>query len=325
MVDNEKKALYEFIGVKICATISIIPCLLLIIIYMLKKKLTLSMYINLNLCITAILYSISGLFPSLNKNDSKSFICTIQVFSGATGDISILLWTGSISVIGTISYKYQESIENNQLKIKTLVTFIVYGIVLVFNFIFKIFGDIGNVPNTKYCWINNYYIKMSYTILIFVIFIINIVANVILIIEVNEIKKSIYDNENLMKKLNKFSFILWKYIFALILIFLSNIIHFIQNLKARIKNKNYEELPLPIDVFLQCFNFLKGLIACFIYTYNDEFYDDLLKLLKCEISKIKDEKEISFVKDTEVEEMDKNYYNAIDFFDSNDNCIELPL
>ena len=325
MVDNEKKALYEFIGVKICATISIIPCLLLIIIYMLKKKLTLSMYINLNLCITAILYSISGLFPSLNQNDSKSFICNFQVIVESTGDISILLWTGTISVIGTISYKYQNYIENHQFKMKLLVTCIIYGIVIIFNIIFQGFGEVTIVKNTKYCWITNMSIKSSFSMLILIIYIINIIANIILIIEVKQIKRNITDNEMLMKKLNKFSCLLWEYIIALILIFLSNIIHYIQNLRAKFNNNVYQELPLVFDVFLQSFNFLKGLIVCFVYTYNEEFYNDLVKLFKCECLKIKRTSVMSVTKSNGGLQVNKSFYNAIDFFERTDSNIEMGI
>ena len=324
MSDKEKTALYEFIGVKICGSISIIPCLLLIIVYSFKKKFTLSMYINLNLCITALLYSITGFFPSLNENDSNTFICNFQVFLGTTGDISILLWTGTISVIGTISYKYQNYIEHHQFKMKLLVTCIIYGIVIIFNIIFQGFGDVKLVPKTKYCWINDMSIKSSFSILILIIFIINIIANIILLLEVKEMKKNIKVKDTI-KKLNKFSCLLWKYIFGLILIFLKNIIHYIQNLKEGVFSiENTEGLSF-IDVFLESLNFLKGLIVCFIYTYNEEFYDDLFKLFKCKCSKKKDnndntdKKELNVTKVPDELTASKNYYNAIDFFDVNDN------
>ena len=288
--DEDKRALYEFIGVKICGSISIIPCLLLIIVYIFKQKLTLSMFLNINLCITAIFYSVSGLFPSLEPNEAGTFLCHFQVFLGTTGDISILLWTGTISVIGTISYKYQNYIENHQFKMKLLVTFINYGIVVIFNIIFQGFGDVKLVPKTKYCWINDKYIKSSFSILILIIYIINIIANIILILEVKEMKKNIKVKDTI-KKLNKFSCLLWKYIFGLILIFLKNIIHYIQNLKEGVFSiENTEGLSF-IDVFLESFNFLKGLIVCYVYTFNEEFYNDLLKLFKCECSKKKDNKE----------------------------------
>jgi len=322
MSETGKKAIYEFFGVKICGTISLIPCILLIIIYIIKKKLTLSMYINFNLCITAIFYSISGLFPKMKKNDLNNFSCHFQVVLGTTGDISILLWTGTISVIGTLSYIYQETIEKNENKMKLIVTIIVYGIVIIFNICFQGLGEIDVIENNYYCWINNYYVKMSYTIFIVIIFIVNIIANVILMIEVNKIKKKVNDNENLIKKLNKFSCILWKYIIALILIFLSNIIHFIQHIKSKFNNDEYQELPIIFDVLLQSFNYLKGFIVCFVYTYNDEFYDDLFNMCKCNFDKIKDDKEINL---TNTEETDKSYYNAIDFFDPLSTDIEIPV
>ncbi len=285
-MSEETTGLYELIGVRICGAISIIPCTLLIIIYSFKKKFTLSMYINLNLCITAILFSISGLFPSFTEKDSKRFLCHFQVIVESTGDISILLWTGTISVIGTISYKYQNYIENHQFKMKLLVTFINYGIVVIFNIIFQGFGDVKHVPNTKYCEINEKHIKSSFNILILIIFIINIIANIILLLEVKEMKNNI-KAEDKLQKLNKFSCLLWKYIFGLILIFLKNIIHYIQNLKEGVFSiENTEGLSF-IDVFLESFNFLKGLIVCYVYTFNEEFYNDLLKLFKCECSKKK--------------------------------------
>ena len=325
MSDKEKTALYEFIGVKICGSISIIPCLLLIIVYSFKKKFTLSMYINLNLCITALLYSISGLFPSFSEKDSNTFICNFQVFLGTTGDISILLWTGTISVIGTISYKYQNYIEHHQFKMKLLVTCIIYGIVIIFNIIFQGFGEVTIVPNTKYCWITNMSIKSSFSMLILIIYIINIIANIILIIEVKQIKRNITDNEMLMKKLNKFSCLLWEYIIALILIFLSNIIHYIQNLRAKFNNNVYQELPLVFDVFLQSFNFLKGLIVCFVYTYNEEFYNDLVKLFKCKCLKIKRTSVMSVTKSNGGLQVNKSFYNAIDFFERTDSNIEMGI
>ncbi len=324
MSDKEKTALYEFIGVKICGSISIIPCLLLIIVYSFKQKLTLSMYINLNLCITALLYSISGLFPSFSEKDSNTFICNFQVFLGTTGDISILLWTGTISVIGTISYKYQNYIEHHQFKMKLLVTCINYGIVVIFNIIFQGFGEVTIVKNTKYCWITNMSIKSSFSILILIIYIINIIANIILLLEVKEMKKNIKLKDSL-KKLNKFSCLLWKYIFGLILIFLDNIIHFIEDLIKLLLSLDKSEGLSFIDVFLESLNFLKGLIVCFIYTYNEEFYDDLFKLFKCKFSKKKDnndntdKKEINVTKVPDELTASKNYYNAIDFFDVNDN------
>ena len=323
--DEDKRALYEFIGVKICGSISIIPCLLLIIVYIFKQKLTLSMFLNINLCITAIFYSVSGLFPSLEPNEAGTFLCHFQVFLGTTGDISILLWTGTISVIGTISYKYQEYIENNQFKMKLLVTCIIYGIVIIFNIIFQGFGEVTIVKNTKYCWITNMSIKSSFSMLILIIYIINIIANIILIIEVKQIKRNITDNEMLMKKLNKFSCLLWEYIIALILIFLSNIIHYIQNLRAKFNNNVYQELPLVFDVFLQSFNFLKGLIVCFVYTYNEEFYNDLVKLFKCECLKIKRTSVMSVTKSNGGLQVNKSFYNAIDFFERTDSNIEMGI
>ena len=323
--DEKKRALYEFIGVKICGSISIIPCLLLIIVYIFKQKLTLSMFLNINLCITAIFYSVSGLFPSLEPNEAGTFLCHFQVFLGTTGDISILLWTGTISVIGTISYKYQEYIENNQFKMKLLVTCIIYGIVIIFNIIFQGFGEVTIVKNTKYCWITNMSIKSSFSMLILIIYIINIIANIILIIEVKQIKRNITDNEMLMKKLNKFSCLLWEYIIALILIFLSNIIHYIQNLRAKFNNNVYQELPLVFDVFLQSFNFLKGLIVCFVYTYNEEFYNDLVKLFKCECLKIKRTSVMSVTKSNGGLQVNKSFYNAIDFFERTDSNIEMGI
>ncbi len=324
MSDKEKTALYEFIGVKICGTISIIPCLLLIIVYIFKQKLTLSMFLNINLCITAIFYSVSGLFPSLEPNEAGTFLCHFQVFLGTTGDISILLWTGTISVIGTISYKYQEYIEHHQFKMKLLVTCIIYGIVIIFNIIFQGFGDVKLVPKTKYCWINDMSIKSSFSILILIIYIINIIANIILLLEVKEMKKNIKLKDSL-KKLNKFSCLLWKYIFGLILIFLDNIIHFIEDIIKLLLSLDKSEGLSFIDVFLESLNFLKGLIVCFIYTYNEEFYDDLLKLFKCKCSKKKDnndntdKKELNVTKVPDELTASKNYYNAIDFFDVNDN------
>ena len=322
-MSEETTGLYELIGVRICGAISIIPCTLLIIIYSFKKKFTLSMYINLNLCITAILFSISGLFPSFTEKDSKIFLCHFQVIVESTGDISILLWTGTISVIGTISYKYQNYIENHQFKMKLLVTFINYGIVVIFNIIFQGFGDVKHVPNTKYCEINEKHIKSSFNILILIIFIINIIANIILLLEVKELKKNIKLKDKL-QKLNKLSCILWEYIFALILIFLNNIVQFIEDIIEGLDIERTEGLSL-IEVFLHSFNFLKGLIVCFVYTYNVEFYNDLLKLFKCKCSKKidnndnTDNTELNVTKEPEGLNVSKNYYNAIDFFDVNDN------
>ncbi len=323
MSDKEKTALYEFIGVKICGSISIIPCLLLIIVYSFKQKLTLSMYINLNLCITAIIFSISGLFPSFSEKDSNTFICNFQVFLGTTGDISILLWTGTISVIGTISYKYQNYIEHHQFKMKLLVTCIIYGIVVIFNIIFQGFGDVKLVPKTKYCWINDMSIKSSFSILILIIYIINIIANIILLLEVKEMKKNIKLKDSL-KKLNKFSCLLWKYIFGLILIFLKNIIHYIQNLIEGLDKKVKKEMSF-IDVFLESLNFLKGLIVCFVYTYNEEFYNDLVKLFKCKCLKIKRTSVMSVTKSNGGLQVNKSFYNAIDFFERTDSNIEMGI
>ena len=316
--DYTLKGLYEFWVVKACSIISITSNILLIIIYFFKKKWTLSMYVNFNVCISAIIFSISGLFPIITSQDNNRILCGTQVLFGGFGDPSILLWTATISVIGMLSYKYQDIIKDKIVKICSFG--ICYGIPLIFDFLFYTIGEIKVMSPNYYCWISNHSVKLFYSIFIVIIFIINIIANVILLVEVKSIKSTINDNDLVIKKLNKFSCILWNYIIALIIMYLNNIIH-----KVYYFNNEGKELPIIIDVSLQGLNFLKGFIIYVCYTFNEETISDIKKLFTCSLKKESDALEENLNPSTE--EYEKNYYNAIDFFDDpfNDSTIEIPV
>ena len=95
---------WEFVLTKIFALISIIPGLLLIIIYFKRKEWTFSMTLNFNLSISCIIFMISYLFPSV-ENPNGTNLCKFQVFLGSFGDSSALIWTTIITLMANITFK----------------------------------------------------------------------------------------------------------------------------------------------------------------------------------------------------------------------------
>ena len=117
---------WEFLLTKIFALISIIPGLLLIIIYFKRKEWTFSMTLNFNLSISCIIFMISYLFPSV-ENPNGTNLCKFQVFLGSFGDSSALIWTTIITLMANITFK------NNQL-LKHESTKLIHGIIIIIFF-----------------------------------------------------------------------------------------------------------------------------------------------------------------------------------------------
>ena len=304
---------WEFLLTKIFALISVIPGLLLIIIYFKRKEWTFSMTLNFNLSISCIIFMISYLFPSV-ENPNGTNLCKFQVFLGSFGDSSALIWTTIITLMANITFKNNQLLkhENTKKKIILSIIFFSYFIPSIISSVFFLFGDVGKVQDNYYCWIRDYDIKLIHGIIIIIFFFINIISMTKLLFYVKSIISHSFGEQNNLFKIYFNKLIL--YVIVQIIIYLPIVFHSL----CRIFNNYYiyEIITIWLDVTLQVIRTLEGSLFPIVYCYNKKVLLEIKCLIQCQIQlKKKGFYDSSSESDYDENIINKNYYS----FDPTDN------
>ena len=267
----------EFIITKIISVIGIIPCILYIILVILKKKMIPLVIIGINIAINSIIFEVCYFFPKIDEVD---FYCKLQIFLTCYSQISILLWTTIYSIIAFLLILYQKFFEKNSF----LVYIISYIVGYLFTLIYPIYviykESYSKDPNYFYCWLKSEEQKI-FVLIIIIIFIINIIFIITILIyikyQLNKIIEEIGTTKNQFKK----------YFFKFFILLIAQILVYFQLLydnKEALGMTFLSERPI-IVIITHIFASSEGMIITLTYCYSYETFTEIKLLLCCKLER----------------------------------------